>query len=81
MSTGAGVRVPPTTDPRWSALVSNGTTLHLKVLALQLMLTRVKWQVKADPSPATLKKKVDELAEFFAKNSRKLEADTIALFG
>src|SRR5450755_4545559 len=27
---------PPTTDPCWIALVSNGTTLHLKVLALQL---------------------------------------------
>jgi hypothetical protein len=73
---------PLTTDPCWIALVSNGTDPSLEgACPPTLCWTRVKWQVKDDLSPPILKKRSMNFREFVVKNSRKFEADTIALFG
>jgi hypothetical protein len=73
--------VPPTTDPRWFALVTRGTRKPLNALALQLILKCVNWQASLDPSPANVTEKIEQLARFFEQNSRLLEVDAVTLFG
>jgi hypothetical protein len=78
------VLLPPKTDPRWAALVSGKTSKPLKLLALKLMLTRMSMDCKKDPSPAGVRKSVDELHDYLTKNSGKnaqIIEDTATLFG
>lgn len=71
--------LPAKSDPRWSALVSHGTTKPIKLLALKFMLTRMTLDVKKDPS--AVGKNVDELHGFFVKNPKMVETDLATLFG
>lgn len=75
------VLIPPKSDPRWAALVTNGTKRPLKSLVLKLRLTRLNLDVKGDRSPATLDKSVNELHQFFTENADKVKDDAAALFG
>ena len=75
------VAIPPKSDPRWAALVTNGTTRPLKSLVLKLRLTRLNLDVKADRSPATLAKNINELYQFFTENTAKVKDDAASLFG
>jgi hypothetical protein len=80
MSSASGV-LPAVTDPRWTALVTYGTTLPLKRLVLQIVLKRMNREVRLDPRPANVKKQIDELSQFVVKHARMLAPDTAMLFG
>lgn len=72
--------VPPTTDRRWRDLVLGVNTTPPKLLALKFMLTRITLAAKKDPTPATIQAGIQELYDFFQKNSKMVQADTAALF-
>ncbi len=74
------VQFPNKSDPRWTALVTNGTTRPIKVLAVKLMLMRMSQDVKRDPSATTISKNIDEIYGFFSKNTKMVETDTVTLF-
>ncbi len=81
MSAMQTIRLPPKNDARWTALVAQGPARPIKLLALKFMLARMSQDIKRDPSPPNVGKKVDELHQFFTANARMLEADTALLFG
>ncbi len=72
--------LPPTTDPRWSALVKQGTRKPIKGLALSMILKRMNRDAAADLSPVNLKKQIDELALFFVHHQAMLAGDIATLF-
>jgi hypothetical protein len=74
------LRLPSKTDRRWRDLVLGVNTTPPKLLALKFLLSRLTVGAKKDQSPAAVQKGVDELYEFFLKNSRMVEADAAALF-
>lgn len=81
MSPSLPLAVPPKTDQRWKAVVSNGPIRPVKVLAVKFMLTRMTKDVKRDPSAATIAANVDELHGFFTKNQQMVADDIANLFG
>lgn len=73
------VALPPRTDPRWAALVTEGTKKPIKTLALKFMLARINQDAKKNASPAAVKAAVDELYSFFTNNARMVSEDTALL--
>ncbi len=72
--------LPAVSDPRWTALVTNGTTAPLRRLVLQIVLKRMNREVRLDPTPSNVKKQIDELSQFIAKHAQMLGSDTTTLF-
>jgi hypothetical protein len=81
MSHSTTALLPAKSDPRWAALVTNGTSRPIKLLALKFMLSRIVQDVKRNPSPVAISKSIDELHDFFTKNAKMVERDAVALFG
>jgi hypothetical protein len=73
--------VPAKTDPRWRDVVSGKIVKPWQMLALKIMITRFITSIKADPSPANIQARVDEIHAFFEKNLKLAQADLTAIFG
>jgi hypothetical protein len=74
------LHLPSKLDRRWRDLVLGVNTTPPRLLALKFMLSRLTMAAKKDPSPAAVQRGIDELYEFFLKNSRMVEADAATLF-
>lgn len=72
---------PATSNPRRTALMTEGTTRPVKLLALKFMLTRMQQDVKRHASSASVGKAVDELCGFFIKSPQMAVAEPKTLFG
>jgi hypothetical protein len=73
--------VPAKSDARWRDVVSGKIVKPWQMLALKIMITRMIPSIKADPSPANVQARVDELHAFFEKNLKLAQADLTAIFG
>lgn len=81
MSVAAFKTVPPLTDSRWRDVATGKLAKPWQLLAVKIMMTRITGLTKADPSPATVSKCVEEIHSFFAKNVQIAQADLTAIFG
>lgn len=64
-----------------SALLVGEPPENLSCLALKILLGRHRLAVKLDPSPANVETRLNELADFFAKNEKLVAGDIEKLFG
>ena len=81
MSSPRDVSLPPKTDPRWTTLVTAGSSQPIRLLALKFMLTRMTQETKRDPSPGTIAKNINELSDFLGRNRDMVKIDVATLFG
>ncbi len=51
----------------WNGVVSGNTNYSFEFLALKILLSRLRLEVKANPLPSTVWRSAAELKEFFIK--------------
>jgi hypothetical protein len=61
--------LPPSSDQVWKDILLGKTRYNFEFLALKILLGRLIMQVEANPSPGTLQKCADEMANLLAKNA------------
>jgi hypothetical protein len=61
--------VPPKSDPIWHDIVSGKTKFALDFLAAKIMLGRLTYQVKNDPTPKTIEECAQAIHDVYAENT------------
>lgn len=69
------ITLPELDDPRWRKLLLSESPPVFRQLVAQLMFSRLKMTLKADPSEAALKAAVVAMRDFFLKNQIKIQDD------
>jgi hypothetical protein len=72
------IEIPPTSDSRWDALLSDAVRPAYKCLALRILMIRLTHAyARSDADPPAL---VDELHRFFRDNLRFARDDCTTIF-
>ena len=61
--------VPPVSNPIWRDIVTGKTKYALDFLAAKIMLGRLTFQVKSDPTPQTIEACAQALRDVYAENT------------
>ncbi len=75
--------LPDRTHPNWIALVTGSKRFELRFVAAQILLGRVLFTLKADPSPEAADTGIDALRTLYAQNldNPAAQEDLQAIFG
>lgn len=72
--------LPSRLDPRWRDVASGKRGGNWHMLAVKLMMQRVRTEMQTDPSPANAMKCAGEIHDFFEKNQKIAESDLNEIF-
>ncbi len=72
--------LPSRLDPRWREIALGKLGGNWHMLAVKLMMQRIRTDVQADPSIANVMKCAGEIYAFFEKNQKIAGADLDAIF-
>jgi hypothetical protein len=72
--------LPPRSDPRWRDLATGKIAGPWQNLAVKLMLARLGAVTRADPTPATIDKAIDDIRAYFDKNLQAAQSDLQNIF-
>jgi hypothetical protein len=72
--------LPSRLDPRWRDVATGKLGGNWRLLAVKLMMQRIRTATHADPSPANVMKCAGEIHDFFEKNQKIAGADLAELF-
>ena len=72
--------ITPKEDPKWAQLLKGQIPHRFKAVSGAMMVSRCQRSVQMDPSPQTLKKRIDELYDFFLQHERALGDDLKEIF-
>lgn len=80
---GASLIVPPTTDPRWHAVVTRQAKLQFEFLALNLVLTGTVLSLQRDPGGPNLDLAVQRVRTLLERNAHlpSVQRDLALIFG
>lgn len=69
------IQLPPTDDPRWRRLLLAEQTPAFRHLVSQLMFSRVRLMLQADPSEASIAAATITTREFFQRQQHRVQDD------
>jgi hypothetical protein len=72
--------LPSRLDPRWRDIAVGKLGGNWHMLAVKLMMQRIRSEVHADPSSANITKCAGEIHNFFEKNQKIAGADLAEIF-
>jgi len=72
--------LPSRLDPRWREIAVGKLGGNWHMLAVKLMMQRIRTEMQADPSPANAMKCAGEIHAFFEKNQKIAGADLDEIF-
>jgi hypothetical protein len=72
--------LPSRLDPRWREIALGKLGGNWHMLAVKLMMQRIRSEVHADPSSANITKCAGEIHNFFEKNQKIAGADLDEIF-
>ena len=72
--------LPSRLDPRWRDIATGKRGGNWHMLAVKLMMQRIRSEVQADPSTANVMKCAGEIHTFFEKNQKIAGADLDQIF-
>jgi hypothetical protein len=73
--------IPPASDPHWRNVVTGSISFQPSMLALQILLTRLKTAVERDQSPGNVSRAIGELRAYFEKYEAIAADDLAQIFG
>jgi len=74
------VDLPSRLDPRWRDVATGKLGGNWHMLAVKLMMQRIRTEMQANPSPANAMKCAGEIHDFFEKNQKIAGADLAEIF-
>lgn len=71
--------VPEKNDPRWRRALTSEEGIALKSLPSKLLISKLRFMLKEDPSPQSLRHAVDMAHDYFSRNEEATRDDLRAL--
>ena len=74
------MNIPPSSDKRWTEVVTGKIAPEWSVLAMKIMMFRVVASTKSDSSENNINNRIQEVRIFMEKNIRVVQPDIIKIF-
>ena len=74
------IALPSRLDPRWRDVAVGKLGRNWRLLAVKIMMQRIRTATQADPSTANVVKCAGEIHDFFEKNQKIAGADLDEIF-